>query len=150
MSSGSGVFVMLRGRFQSLCQADEANNRRVNKLKTHAVTIGTCIEEQHVHSKQNQRGAYAIISENNIKSKQILNENHIDYSSSSSSSLSSASSSHFKNGSLAFLTRFEVSLSTYFLLTCVPHWVTTSSSMTSAWYNAMRTFGTRAMRSGWA
>src|SRR6266436_1766640 len=53
----------------------------------------------------------------NKTKKQTKNQNFKRYSS-LSSSLSSASSSHFKNGSLAFRTRLDVSLSKYFLLTC--------------------------------
>jgi len=53
------------------------------------------------------------------KSQKIIDVLHLTdntYHASSSES-SSASSSHFKNGSLAFLTFLLVSLSTYFLLT---------------------------------
>jgi hypothetical protein len=38
-----------------------------------------------------------------------------------------------RNGSLALRTFLLVSLSTYFLLTCVPHCLTTSSEMMSTW-----------------
>ena len=57
--------------------------------------------------------------------------------------------STFRNGSLAFLTFLLISLSTYFLLTWVPHWVTTSSSKRSFWYKAIRILGTTGKRSGW-
>ncbi|KAH3658712.1 hypothetical protein OGATHE_006436 [Ogataea polymorpha] len=66
----------------------------------------------------------------------------------SSSLSSSASSSHLRNGLAALRTFLDVSFGTYFLLTCVPQFLITSSEAKSLSYRAINTLGTILTSSG--